>query len=111
MKIATFSHDHLRPSAANCTRVCMKTLEQFSDIFRVTEMAVSERLRKPIQDYVHNLGSVQKAGNWLPHELRERQLKNSKTICNLLLEQCRRKSFSHRIVTGKKKWVYYKNPK
>ena len=41
-------------------------LKQLSDTLNVTEMAVSEGL--------HNLGLVQKAENWLPHELSERQL-------------------------------------
>ena len=73
------------------------------DTQNVTEIAVNKRL--------HNLVLVQKAGNWLPHELCERQLEKQKTICKLLLELCERKSSLHRIVTGGEKWIYYKNPK
>ena len=80
-----------------------QTLKRWSDTLNVTEMAVSKRL--------HNLGLVQNTGNWLPYELSERQLEKRKTICELLLERCERKSFSHQIVIGNEKWVYYKNPK
>ena len=55
-----------------------QTLEQSSDALSVTEMAVIKRL--------HNLGQDQKAGNWIPHELSERQLEKRKMICELLVE-------------------------
>ena len=80
-----------------------QTLKQLSDTLNVTEIAVSKRL--------HSLGLVQKAGNWLTHELSERQLEKRKTIRELVLEWCERKSFLHRIVTGDGKWNYCKNPK
>ena len=80
-----------------------QTIKQLSDTLNVTEMAVSKLL--------HNLVLVWKAGNWLSHELSERQLEKRKTICELLFERCERKSFLHRIVTGDEKWVYYENLK
>ena len=80
-----------------------QTLKQSSDTLNNIEIAVKKRL--------HNLGLVQKAGSWLPHELSERQLEKRKTICELLLKRCERKSFFHRIVTGDEKWFYYENPK
>ena len=43
---------------------------------------------------------VQKAENWLPHELSERQLEKRRTICEWLLERCEKKSLLYRIVTG-----------
>ena len=43
--------------------------------------------------------------------INERQLEKRKTICELLLERCERKSFLHGVVTGDEKWVYYENPK
>ena len=55
----------------------LQIFKQLSDTFNVTEMAVSKRL--------HNLRLGQKAGNWLPHELSERQLEKPKPICHLLL--------------------------
>ena len=63
-----------------------QTLKQLSEPLNVIEMAVSKRL--------HNLGLVQKAGNWLPHELSERQLEKRKTICVLLVERCERIIFA-----------------
>ena len=52
-----------------------------------------------VSKHLHDLGLVQKSGNRLSHELSERQLEKRKTICELLLERCERKSFLHRIVT------------
>ena len=74
-------------------------LKQLSYTLNVTEMAIRKRL--------HNLRLVQKAENWLPHELSERQLEMRKTIGEFLLERCKKKSFLLRIVTGDKKWVHY----
>ena len=37
-----------------------------------------------VNEHLHNLGLVQKAQNWLPLELSERQLEMRKTICELL---------------------------
>ena len=64
-----------------------QTLQQLSDTLNVTEMEVSKRL--------HNFRLFQKVGNWLPHELSERQLGERKTICELLLKRCEKKSFLH----------------
>ena len=47
----------------------------------------------------------------LDSTLSERQLEKRKTICELLLERCERKSVLHGIVTDDGKWVYYENPK
>ena len=56
-----------------------QTLQQLSDTLNVTKMPVRKRL--------YNLRLVQKAGNWLPHELSERQLEKRKTIFECLLER------------------------
>ena len=66
-------------------------------------MAVSER--------PYNLELVQKAENCLPHELSKRQLEKRKTICELLLERCERKSFSHRLRLAVKIRFIMKIPK
>ena len=54
-----------------------QTRKQLFDTLNVTEIAVDKRL--------HYLGLVQKAGNWLPHELSERQLKREKRFVNCCL--------------------------
>ena len=50
----------------------------FQCTLNITGMAVGKGL--------HNFGLIKKTGNWLPHELSERQLENRKMICELLLE-------------------------
>ena len=54
---------------------------------------------------LHNLRLVQKAVNQLPHELSKQQLEKRKTICEMLLLRCERKSFLHRIMTGKNGFI------
>ena len=49
-----------------------QTLKQLPDTLNITEMAVNNRL--------HTLGLVKKAGNWLSHELSERLLEKRRTI-------------------------------
>jgi histone-lysine N-methyltransferase SETMAR len=80
-----------------------QTLEELAGALNVDESTVSKRLKA--------MGMIQKEGNWLPHELTERDIAKRLTICELLLDRQRRKSFLHRIITGDEKWVYYENPK
>ena len=54
---------------------------------------------------------IQKTCSWVPHELNDRQMKKRKKICDILLARYKRKSFSHCIVTGDEKWIYFENPK
>lgn len=80
-----------------------QTEKELSEQLNVTHQCVSQRL--------HALGLVQKLGNWLPHELKERDIERRKTICELLLQRQQRKDFLHRIITGDEKWIRYDNPK
>lgn len=80
-----------------------QTLEQLSESLNVAISTVSDRL--------HAIGMIQKQGNWLPHDLSERQQERRKTTCELLLERHSRHGFLHRIVTGDEKWIHYENPK
>ena len=43
--------------------------------------------------------------------LKETQMENRKTICQILLQRHERKSILHLIVTGDEKWIYFKNSK
>lgn len=52
---------------------------------------------------------IQKQGNWVPHELRERDVEKRATMCNNLLQRHKRKGFLHRIVTGDEKWIHHDN--
>lgn len=80
-----------------------QTQSQLAAALNVTQQCVSDRLIK--------MGMVQKLGNWVPHELTERQQENRKITCESLLQRQERKGFLHRIVTGDEKWMYYENPK
>ena len=52
-----------------------------------------------------------KLGNWLPHEMTERDIQPQKIICEFLLQRQKRKCFLHRIFTGDKRWIHCDNPK
>lgn len=54
---------------------------------------------------------TQKAGYWVPHELKDRDIKRRKTICKMLFQRQKKKGFLHRIITGDEKWICYGNPK
>lgn len=80
-----------------------QTLEELASSLNVTQSAVSIRLKA--------MGMIQKQGNWLPHELKPRDVERRFFTCELLLERQKRKGFLHRIVTGDEKWIHYDNPK
>lgn len=69
----------------------------------VTQQCISRRLEA--------LGMIRKVGIWVPHELSERCIERRITICDVLLQRQKRKSFLHRIITGDEKWIRYDNPK
>jgi len=52
-----------------------------------------------------------KKGTWLPHDLTERNIEWLKTMCKMLLQRHKRKTFLHWTVTGDEKWIAYDNPK
>jgi len=58
----------------------------------VTQQAISKRLKA--------MGMIQKQGNWVPYDLKPRDVGRQK-----------RKGFLHRIVTEHEKWFHYDNPK
>ena len=50
------------------------------------------------------MGMIQKQGNWMPYELKPKDVERRLFVCEQLLERQRRKGFLHRIVTGDEKW-------
>lgn len=80
-----------------------RTLKDFSNELNVDRSTIGKRL--------HALGMVQKSGNWVPHQLKERDIERRLVTCEILLQRQKRKGFLHRIVTGDEKWIYYDNPK
>ena len=76
--------------------------EELARSLGMTQQAISKRLKA--------MGMIQKQGNWVPYELKPRDVERRLFACEQLLERQRRKGFLHRIVTGEK-WVHYDNLK
>lgn len=79
------------------------TQEELAKSLDVSRTTISRRLK--------SIGMIQKQGNWLPYELKSRDVERRKFICELLLQRHQRKNFLHRILTGDEKWVRFDNPK
>jgi len=80
----------------SCQKELALTLE-------MTQQTISYRLK--------SLGMIQKQGNWVPYELKPRNVERRFFICEMLLARHKRKGFLHRIVTGHEKWIHYDNSK
>ena len=82
---------------------CCQTQEELAESLGVTQAAISKRLKAA--------GYIQKQGNWVPHELKPRDVERRFCMSEMLLERHKRKSVLHRIVTSDEKWIHYDNPK
>ena len=82
---------------------CCQTQEELAKSLGVTLAAISKRLKAA--------GYIQKQGNWVPHELKPRDVERRFCMSEMLLERHKKKSFLHQIVTGNEKWIHYDNPK
>ena len=82
---------------------CCQTQEELAESLGVTQAAISKRLKAA--------GYIQKPGNWIPHELKPRDVERRFCMSEILLESHKKKLFLHRIVTGDEKWIHYDNPK
>lgn len=80
-----------------------QTLQELADSLEVDLSTVGKRLK--------SMGMVQKQGNWVPYELKPRDVERRFFACEQLLQRQKRKGFLHRIVTGDEKWIHYDNPK
>ncbi|EGI70038.1 Mariner Mos1 transposase, partial [Acromyrmex echinatior] len=73
-----------------------QTQEELAESLGVTQ-AVSARLR--------TMGIIEKQGNWVPYELKPRDVERRFFTWEQLIQRQQRKSFLHRIVTGNEKWI------
>lgn len=80
-----------------------QTQEELAESLGVDQATISRRLKA--------LGFIQKMGNWVPYELKPRDVERRFCMSEMLLERHKKKSFLHRIVTGDEKWIHYDNPK
>jgi len=78
-----------------------QTQKEFALTLGVTQQTISYRLK--------SLGMIQKQGNWIPYELKPRNVERRFFTCEMLLARHKRKSFLHRTVTGDEKWIHYDN--
>jgi len=53
---------------------------------------------------------IQKQGNWVPYELKPRNVERRFFTCEMFARH-KRQDFLHRIITGDEKWIHYDNPK
>ena len=82
---------------------CCQKQEELAESLGVTQAAISKRLKAA--------GYIQKEGNWVPHELKPRDVRRRFCMSEMLLERYKKKSLLHRIVTDGEKWIHYDNPK
>lgn len=80
-----------------------QTQDELAESLNVDRTTVSKRLKA--------LGMIQKQGNWVPYELKPRDIERRLCMCEQLLQRQTRKGFLHRIVTGDEKWIRYDNSK
>ena len=74
---------------------CCQTQEELAESFGVTQAAISKRLKVD--------GYIQEQENWVPHELKPRDVERRFCMSEKLLERHKKKSFLHQIVTGDEK--------
>jgi len=72
-----------------------QTQKEFAIMLGVTQQTISCRLK--------SLGMIQKQGNWVPYEMKPRNVECRFFTCEMLLARHKRKGFLHRIVTGEEK--------
>ncbi|GFX73146.1 mariner Mos1 transposase [Trichonephila clavipes] len=80
-----------------------QTQQELAGSLGVTQQAISKRMKV--------MEMIQKQGNWVPYELKSRDVERRLFACEQLLERQRRKGFLHRIVTADETWARYDNPK
>ena len=86
---------NMKKTAALLDEHCCQTQEELAESLEITQAAILKRLKEA--------GYIQKQGNWVPHELKPRDVERRFCKSKMLLERHKKKSFLHRIVTGDEK--------
>ncbi|GBP89126.1 Mariner Mos1 transposase [Eumeta japonica] len=79
-----------------------QTQKEVALTLEVTQQAVSHRLK--------SLGMIHKQGNWVPYELKSRNVEPRLCMNEMLLAR-HKKGFLHQIVTSDENWIHYVNTK
>lgn len=80
-----------------------QTLQELSTSLGVDLSIVGKRLKI--------LGMIQKTGNWVPYELKPRDIERRFMTYETTALTVQKSFFLHRIVNGDEKWIYHDNPK
>ena len=64
-----------------------------------------------IENYLKQLGYVQKLDTWVPYELKEKHLTQRINSCDLLKKCNENDPFLKRLITSDEKWVVFNNIK
>lgn len=72
-----------------------QTQEEIAKSLGVDRSTISKRLKAA--------GFIQKHGNWVPHELKSRDVERRYFTCEQLHQRQKRKGFLHHFVTGDEK--------
>ena len=80
-----------------------QTLKQLVKALGVDQGSISRRL--------HAIGKIHKKGKCMMYELKQRDIEERTTTCEILVDRFKRKSFLHRIVTSDNNCIYFHNPK
>ena len=68
---------------------CCQTQEELVESLGVIQAAISKRFKAA--------GCIKNQGNWVPHELKPRDVERRFCMSEMLLERHKKKSFYHRI--------------
>ena len=80
-----------------------QTQEELAESLGVTQKNISKRLKV--------MRMIQKQGNWVPYELKPKDVERRFFACKQLLQRQNRKWFLHRIETGEENLVHDDNSK
>ena len=80
-----------------------QTQKETAESLAVIQQSISKCLKA--------MGMIQKQGNWVPYQLKSRDVERRFFAYEQLLQRQNRKGFLRRIVTIEEEWVHYGDPK
>ncbi|GFX43315.1 histone-lysine N-methyltransferase SETMAR [Trichonephila clavipes] len=109
--VATKNICDVYPSALD-VRKCQRAQVEVNLCQTIEEMSNALNQRwLTIQEHLQQIGKINRAGVWVPHNLPEETKANRSTTCYLLLQRYNTETFFDRLITADEKWVLYGNLK